>query len=214
MSHSAGTKVTSSTDFKNESVGVVTSDSLAAESLQGDGSFGEGNPKAGVSGQPSKSTTTNTTDTAGATRLAPAVDAESRDAQQQWSETSQLNAGKSLSKTTSEQSNHAGNSTTSGSSGGASHSTSTGIIGGFAGADESARQPGELRPKGANLTETDDLQGKTVFGKVGTIQDPSRRAEQEFAKRGAQAVGDAGNTRDRSEQDGTSKFSVLGDEKA
>jgi hypothetical protein len=81
-----------------ESVGVVTSDSLAGESLKEGGAFGEGNPHAAASKQPSAGTTTNNTDTSGATVLPPAVDAESREAQEGWSENAQLNAGKGLGK--------------------------------------------------------------------------------------------------------------------
>ena len=82
----------------NEPTGLVTSDSLAGESLTSGGSFASNNPHAAASKQPSASTTSNTTDTSNATKLPPAVDAEAREAQQGWSETSQLNAGKGLGK--------------------------------------------------------------------------------------------------------------------
>ena len=173
-----------------EGVGTVTSDSLAGESLKGDGSFGQGNPKAAASNQPSASTTTNTTDISNATKLNPAVDAEARDAQAGWSEQQQISAGKGLT------------GTSSGTSGG-------GVTGGYAGAGDEARAPGELRPKGVNITEDPELHGKREFGAIGTNKDPARQAELEFAKRDASI---AGVSSKGSLQGGESKFSGLKDE--
>jgi len=81
MPTSAGTKVTDYTHSVPESVGVVTSDSLAAESLKHSGAFGSNNPKAAASTQPSHSTTTNNADTSNAKELPPAPDAATRSAQ-------------------------------------------------------------------------------------------------------------------------------------
>ena len=75
----------------------------------------------------------------------------------------------------------------------------------------SGRSAGEGRPHGQNITEDPNLSGKTVFGEIGTEQDPGRVAEQEFAKRDALATG-AGA--DLSNQTGDSKFSGLKDEAA
>jgi hypothetical protein len=61
-------------------------------------------------------------------------------------------------------------------------------------------------PKGANITEDPELTGKTVFGKVGTKQDPGRVAEAEFAKRAAEIPGVS--HKDLA-QGGDSKFSTL-----
>jgi len=63
------------------------------------------------------------------------------------------------------------------------------------------------KPKGANLTEDPNLTGKTVFGKIGTKNDPARVAEQEFAKKAAAQTGksDYGDLA----QGGDSKFSSL-----
>lgn len=55
---------------------MITSDSLAAESLRDGGNFASGD--AAASSQPSKSTTTNTTDTSGASVLEPASDKTER----------------------------------------------------------------------------------------------------------------------------------------
>lgn len=76
-------------DSKNENPGVVTSDSLAAESIQEGGSFGGDAPT-------SYTNRASNQDIASATRLDPAPDAEARAASEEWSETSQLNAGRSL----------------------------------------------------------------------------------------------------------------------
>lgn len=189
-------QVTSSDATKSEPTGLVTSDSLAAESLESGGDFAANNPHAAASKQPSASTTSNTTDTSGATRLAPAVDAEAREAQEGWSETSQLNAGKGLGK--------------------GSDSFNPGSVaptGGYAGASDQARPAGELRPHGTNITEDPTMTGKRVVGAIGTRQDPSRVAELKFQKEAAAVPGGAtGGGKDSSVQAGESKFSGLKDE--
>jgi hypothetical protein len=120
----------------NEGVGTVTSDSLAGESLKNSGSFGEGNPKAAASKQPSSSTTTNTTDTTNATKLDAAVNAEARDAQEGWNEEKIMSSGKGLSGA---------------SSGGAAGTAPTGLAAG------KNVDPSVLQPKGANLTEDPNM---------------------------------------------------------
>ena len=92
---SHGTKVTS-TSTTHEPTGLITSDSLAADSLSSGGSFAASNPHAAASKQPSSSTTSNTTDTSSATTLPPAVDAEAREAEEGWVEEGRLNAGRGL----------------------------------------------------------------------------------------------------------------------
>jgi hypothetical protein len=79
---SYGQKATTGTDVQDNVVyegGLVTSDSLAAESKLNGGTFGANNPRVGVSKQPSNSTTSNVTDTSAAERLDPAPDAATRD---------------------------------------------------------------------------------------------------------------------------------------
>lgn len=86
---------TSDYDSKTENPGAVASDSLAAESISQGGSFASGASSRGPS------TFTNTAsndDIASANRLDPAPDAEARLASEEWSEASQLNAGRSLGK--------------------------------------------------------------------------------------------------------------------
>jgi hypothetical protein len=195
-----------------EGVGTVTSDSLAAESLKNDGDFGAGNPKAAASKQPSASTNTNNTDTSNATKLDPAVDAQAREAKDGWSEEQSLKAGKGLGK----ESGVGPTYNTLGSSVNSSGDTRGVSTGSQVGADGvqgniaptgAHAQPHHVGgPKGANLTEDPNLHGKTVFGEIGTVQDPGRVAEQEFAKRAA-ASGGVSN-RDLA-QGGDSKFSAL-----
>ncbi|KAH7380388.1 hypothetical protein DE146DRAFT_671320 [Phaeosphaeria sp. MPI-PUGE-AT-0046c] len=195
-----------------EGVGIVTSDSLAAESLNNDGDFGAGNPKAAASKQPSSSTTTNNTDTSNATKLDPSVDAHAREAKDGWSEESSLKAGKGLGKesgigptynTVGSSVNSAGD--TRGVSTG-SQVGADGVQGNIAPEGAYAHTHNVGGPKGANLTEDPNLTGKTVFGKIGTKQDPARVAEAEMAKRAAASGGGGGG--DMS-QGGDSKFSTL-----
>ncbi|KAF2643872.1 hypothetical protein P280DRAFT_219712 [Massarina eburnea CBS 473.64] len=207
MPTSAGTKVTDPHSTISESVGVVTSDSLAAESLKGSGSFGEGNVHAAASKQPSHSTTTNNTDTSGSTKLPPAADAEAREAQEGWSESQQLQAAKGLGKDAGIGPTYNVNTTGGNSSVG-------GPVGGYAGASEKAQVPGVGLPKGKNLTHLNDLEGKGQFGEVGTDSDPSRLAEQKLAQRNAHPGIDASNPKTSVGQDGGSTFSALKDESA
>jgi hypothetical protein len=198
-------------------VGIVTSDSLAAESLKGDGDFGAGNPKAAASKQPSASTTTNNADTSNATKLDPAVDAHAREAKDGWSEESSLKAGKGLGKesgvgptynTIGSSVNSSG--TTRGVSTG-SQVGADGVQGNIAPEAAYAHSHQAGGPKGANITEDPDLKGKTVFGEVGTDQDPGRVAEAELAKRAA--VSGGVSNRDLA-QGGDSKFSTLDSERS
>lgn len=62
------------------------------------------------------------------------------------------------------------------------------------------------KPKGTNLTEDDELKGKTVFGEIGTKNDPGRQAEQDQLKRNNNSG--AVDLKDLA-QGGDSKFSAL-----
>ncbi|KAF2798191.1 hypothetical protein K505DRAFT_296976 [Melanomma pulvis-pyrius CBS 109.77] len=189
-----GQKVTTDPRSKQEipeSTGLITSDSLAAESLKNEGGFGSGNPHAAASKQPSKSTTSNITDTSNATRLAPAVDAEAREAQDGWGETSQLNASHSLSNS--------------------APATDDAVSGGYAGAADAERAPGELRPKGKNITEGgfDDGAPNASFNNVvGGRKDPGSLAEEKFVRENAKVAGGGGGTGD-GELTGESGFDGL-----
>ncbi|KAL6166772.1 hypothetical protein ACJQWK_08106 [Exserohilum turcicum] len=196
MSTSAGQKVTTDPASKvpiNEAVGTVISDSLAGESLKSSGAFGEGNPKAGVSGQPSASTTTNTSDTSSATKLNAAVNAEARDAQQGWDEEKIMNSGKGLGST-------------SNGSGGASSVTGTAPTA----VPGTNIDPSVLQPKGANLTEDPNMDGQRKFGEIGTENDPGRLAERKLQGINAANPGVEPKTTDMA-QGGETKFSKLGE---
>ncbi|TKA71998.1 hypothetical protein B0A55_07665 [Friedmanniomyces simplex] len=81
---------------KNENPGTVTSDSLAAESIQGGGSFGANSDARGPMGQSSAGTNTNNTDTFGATELPAAVNRDAREAEDSWGEERKVQAGDGL----------------------------------------------------------------------------------------------------------------------
>jgi hypothetical protein len=201
-----------------EGVGTVTSDSLAAESVKNDGDFGAGNPKAAVSQQPSRSSNTNNTDTSNATRLDPTVDAHAREAQDEWSEESSLKAGKGLGKESGVGPTYNSIGSSVNSSGDKRGVSTTSQVG-FDGVQGNIAPEGAYAhthtaggPKGTNITEDPELKGKTVFGEVGTKQDPGRLAELEFAKKAAASTGvsDKGDLA----QGGDSKFSTLDRERS
>jgi hypothetical protein len=204
----------------NEAVGTVTSDSLAGESLQNSGSFGEGNSKAAASKQPSASTNTNNTDTSNATKLDAAVDSESRKAQEEWNEEKTMSSAKGLGKESGvgPTYNTIGSSV---NSSGDTRSTSTGTSGGAdiqgnvapTGVAGQNINPNTQKPKGANLTEDPNLHGESKFGEVGTKNDPARQAELKFAKTDAASAA-VGNKGSDLAQGGDSKFSGLGDANA
>ncbi|KAF2502829.1 hypothetical protein BU16DRAFT_447887, partial [Lophium mytilinum] len=177
-----------------EAVGTVTSDSLAAESLKGDGHFAEGNPKAAASSQKSQGSTANNRDTSGATTLDAAPDAEAREAQEEWSETSQLNAGQY--------------NTTTGGSGGIDQAPT----GGYAGSAELARDQGEFRPHGKNITEGgfDSGAPNASFNQeIGGSKDPGRLAEAKFQNQNAQSGNDGGSGPRQSEVTGDGQYDTL-----
>ena len=110
-------------DPKNENPGMVAQDSLAGESIREGGSFAANSDNRGPMAQKAAGMTANTTDISGATRLDPAVDAEARQASEEWSESAALDAGKKL-----ESSSGSGGVGFSGS-GGAQTTTGTGAAG-------------------------------------------------------------------------------------
>ncbi|KAF1986892.1 hypothetical protein K402DRAFT_446383 [Aulographum hederae CBS 113979] len=219
MGHQDGTKVTtdpaSTHNPIQEGTGLVNSDSLAAESLNSGGDFASGN--AAVSSQGAHGSTARTTDTKDASRLDPASDAEARDAQQGWSEESQLNAGRGLGKEegrgpTYNTPGFGSGSGGSGYSGGAGYdsTTTTGAqtyesVQGhsenlhpaptYANAGEGLIAD-KQKPHGKNITEGgfDDSAPNASFNNaVGTSKDPGREGEAMFGRENAQFGGDAGN---------------------
>jgi len=223
---SVGQKVTTdprSQQEVHEAVGVVTSDSLAAESLKGEGSFGEGNSKAAASKQPSKSTTTNTTDTSAASKLSAAPNAGTREAQQEWSQDSELNAGRGLGKDAgrgptynTNTSTRAGGATNSDSiNGGTGGNASIAPTGGYVGSADGARASEELQPKGRNLKEGEGFEGNEPNAsfsnaEIGSADDPGRVAELAFQKRNAHTAGSAaGSTQVGNAEQGTGVYDAL-----
>ncbi|KAF2817370.1 uncharacterized protein BDZ99DRAFT_493202 [Mytilinidion resinicola] len=222
---SYGTKVTndpSASDIQ-EAVGTVTSDSLAAESLKGDGHFAEGNPKAAASSQKSAGSTANNRDTSGATTLDAAPDAEAREAQEEWSETSQLNAGRGLGKDAGrgpsyntpadDARNNSGTgtgeyNTTTGGSGGVDQAPT----GGYAGSAELGRDQGEFKPHGKNITEGGFDSGApnaSFHQEIGGSKDPGRLAEAKFENQNAQSGYDGGSGPRQSEVTGEGQYNTL-----
>ena len=152
-------------------MGVVASDSLAAESVRNDGEFAAGKGGKGVMSQPSYSTTTNTADASNATRLDPAIDAEARMAMEDWNESSKLQGSKGLGSGSGAGSTSAtGSSTTE--SGSRSGSAGAGIEG--SGSTSSTTGSGPW-PKGKNLTEGGfgaDAPNASFNNDEGTDDDP------------------------------------------
>ncbi|OJD33284.1 cell surface protein [Diplodia corticola] len=182
MPSSAGQKVTDpNAPPVSESAGIITSDSLAAESLKGDGSFAAGNPKSGISSQSSAGTTANTTDTSAARTLNSALDAESRDAQSEWGEQVQLNAGSGLT----------GSAPTAYSA--------------------SQLLEKDQKPKGKNITESDEMfsaPNASFNNEIGTKNDPGRVAEQTMQRQAQKSGLASAQPKDKSDS-GDQPYSVL-----
>jgi hypothetical protein len=152
--------------------------------LRDNGSFG--NPHAAASLQPSASTTTNNTDTSGATTLQAAPDAEARQALENWNEEAQLNAGKGLASAPVTASSYSANK----------------------GATDS--------PHGKNITEgrfDGSAPNASFNGDIGGRNDPGRKALGDMQRNALQAAGDAGGPRQQGVTD-DGQFDVLGDTSA
>jgi len=226
MSSSSGTKVTKDPETfnnpKNENPGVVTSDSLAGESITSGGSFGANSDSRGPMDQPSSSTNTNNTDVSGATKLDAAPSADAREAQEGWSESAQLNAGRELGSgggpTYSDQASGGSLGSTSGgtlggSSGGGSQNTnpsSTGSSGQGAAAPGYTSHPApsmgdDFKPKGQNLQEggfSSDDPNASFTTDIGGKNDPGRAALEGMQARDASAAGGAGPRESKISGDG------------
>ncbi|ERF76899.1 hypothetical protein EPUS_02610 [Endocarpon pusillum Z07020] len=93
--HGATKVKTESAPPIQESTGPVASDSLAAESYKNHGAFAE-NKDAAPSSVKGASSTFNNQDTSGAKVLPPALDAEARESQEAWNESSKLKGAAGL----------------------------------------------------------------------------------------------------------------------
>ncbi|KAH6625489.1 hypothetical protein C7974DRAFT_360699 [Boeremia exigua] len=213
MSQHHGQKVTTDPRSQipiHEAPGTITSDSLAAESLQNSGSFAANNPKAAASSQPSTGSTATNTDTSGARRLDPAVDAQARDAAQNWSEQAQLSAGAGLGlgkeHGVGPTYNKVGGATGYGTATQAPSANVEERVGGYAGAaDAVLEEQGVFGMKGKGVTEDPGLEGKSEFAPIGSKKDPARVAEEEALRREA-GRGVSGGVQG---EQGGSKFSGL-----
>jgi hypothetical protein len=173
-----------------EGTGLVTKDSLAAESIQAGGDFDANNEHRGFSDQPSTSTTSNTTDISAATVLSPAADSEARQAQEEWDEQAILNRGRQEAEPVSNANPTAGSQQSGGGFGG---SRGDGDDQGF----ESSRfEGGPVKPSGKNLKEDPNMSNKGVNytgnAEPGSKFDSSRAAWQTIEKKNAMSGADAG----------------------
>ncbi|CAD0113416.1 unnamed protein product [Aureobasidium uvarum] len=204
---SSGTKATNTNEGINnpkiEKAGIVTSDSLAGESLNSGGSFGAGNHPAAMS-QPSSSTTTNNTDTSGATILQAASDAEARQALEDWNEEAQLNAARGLS---------AGNDVGEPAPPTSSYLATSSAQG--SSANPSGTFTGQA-PHGKNISEggfDSNAPNASFNNEVGGKNDPARQAVNDMQRNAQQSAGDAGLPKQKGvSNDG--QFDVLKDTSA
>ena len=189
---------------KVEKAGTITSDSLAAESLQAGGSFGLGS-HAAASQQPSASSTANNTDTSGADVLQAAPDAEARQALEGWNEEAQLNAARGVLGNNS----GSGPAATSSYLASNKNSTSTGSTADNSGTSGQA-------PHGKNISEggIDASAPNASFnGDIGGKNDPGRQALNDMQRNAQQSAGDAGGPKQKGvSNDG--QFDVLKDTSA
>jgi len=196
---SHGQKVTTDPESNNPVYegGFVTSDSLAAESANSGGAFGQGNPRVGVSKQPSASTTTNTYDDSAADRLEPSTDSAHRSGGEE-----------SFDKGRVEQFTHeTSNAGDFKRSGGDSYQNTK---------SSSGNDYSEDRSSKTNDSTTGDDSGfdgpnASFNNEIGTINDPGRVAEETFIRRNQDGVGSSGRTKDQ-ELDGEGTYDALQDE--
>ena len=200
-----------------EATGQIASDSLAAESLKSGGAFASGHATA--SSQPGASSTFATTDTSGASKLNPAPDASARDDGDRNANTKYPEAAgpapsfdgtHTLAGSTGGPSSakHGSTHQPGGSGGGAAYETNTSGATGTSGEQYRSSQvsgpaptvygshasEGQLKPKGANLTEGGfgGDSRKADGAEIGSRDDPGRVAEEEFQRRDAAVGGGAG----------------------
>ncbi|KAI4735471.1 hypothetical protein E4T50_14012 [Aureobasidium sp. EXF-12298] len=200
---SQGTKVTTdprgTQNPKIEKAGTITSDSLAAESLQSGGSFGLGS-HAAASQQPSASTTTNNTDTSGATVLQAAPDAEARQALESWNEEAQLNAARGV----------LGNNSGSGPPPSSSYLAKSNTA-------DKLGSSGDQAPHGKNISEGGfdaNAPNASFNGDIGGKNDPGRKALSDVQKNAQQPAGDAGGGPKQTGVSNDGQFDVLKDASA
>lgn len=179
---------------------MVTSDSLAAESIQEGGSFAATSDYRGPMDQPSYSTNTNTTDVSGAVRYDPAPDAEARQANEAWNEAAILNSGLGQGK-------DAGRGPTWNTPDVPSEVSNQQGAFGAAGRD--------FQPKGSNLQEGGfdaDAPNASYTTDIGGKNDPGRVALGKFETENTPFAGGAGPREGQVSNDG--QYDVLKDTSA
>jgi hypothetical protein len=188
--NSYGQKVTTDSQSQDNPVyegGLVTSDSLAAESKSNGGTFGANNPHTGVSKQPSNSTTSNITDTSAAERLDPAPDAGSRNDDSNVQDT--LDKG------------HVDPFTHKIMEDGTKRSSNDGNLETSKSEDFSNRReqmPNLARGSGEEDDDNfyDSAPNASFNNDIGGPNDPGRLAEEAFVRRNNQNAADSGRARD------------------
>ncbi|KAK3673452.1 hypothetical protein LTR78_006686 [Recurvomyces mirabilis] len=178
MSYAADSRA-SQGDDKNENPGIVTSDSLAAESVQEGGSFGANSDDRGVISQGSKGSTASNTNTSGARTIDPATSRSERDAEDETSGhqsgASDLTGSQGLGSSAGGviySSVGSGNNTGSSGNTGSAQNTS-GFNNSSSGVNENSR------PKGANISEggfDSDAPNASFTDDIGGKNDPGRAA--------------------------------------
>lgn len=165
---------------------MINSDSLAADSLRDGGRFADGN--AAPSAQPARSTTTNTTDTSGATTLEPArdrqerltsADTEGKDYRAPVEGLSSIGSTGSASSTAGLDSSNKGESDSYGQSG----------AGGSSAGLETSKESNTME-SGTNFNGAPNASFTT---NIGGKDDPGRESLNYLASKNAKAADDAGH---------------------
>jgi hypothetical protein len=191
---------------------VITSDSLAAESLQNNGSFG--NDKAAPMSQPSYSSTTNNRDTSGATVLVSAPNSRERDSDSTYSGIGESTSGNAQDTNTGigPTHNNSEDDRPSQSDGFNHHrrQPDTTDAPTYVKSEELERNRG--KPKGQNLTEGDfdeNAPNASFNNEIGTDKDPARLAEQKIQLMNVQSGVDIGRRTHEDNITGNVGYDVL-----
>jgi hypothetical protein len=174
---------------KNENPGIVTSDSLAGESIQSGGSFAANSDARGAMGQPSASTTTNTTDTSSATVIEGKKE-------QDFSDVPGTVGGGKASGVGPTYNTAAGGGASSGGVSGQSENTAPGYASHPA-PSVSVGGNATYQPKGKDLKEGEGFTGNeenaSFTTDIGGKNDPGRAALQGLQERDVPVSGGAGS---------------------
>jgi hypothetical protein len=172
---------------------MVTSDSLAADSIRAGGDFGANQKSTGISDQPSRGFTGKTTDTSGARELSGEDDTTQSELDSDIKYGKDAGVGPTYN--TRDTSNYANTSATEGDG------TNYGGQGGVAptsmwnNTDEKV-----YKPKGANLKEGGEITGdepnESFRAEIGSKNDPGLAAENKMARMNADAASASGFKRD------------------